>query len=137
MIQLGSSTLHVVLVDMFNDMLTRGYLDPSWHNTIFQMLPKAGDLKDPSNWRPIAILPVVYKIFSKILCNRLRGILNDYQPDDQYAFRPNRNINDVFIILESMIGKCIEYDTPLWLVSLDLRKAFVAKCSLRCVLYFR
>ena len=109
---------------MFNDMLTRGYLDSTWHNTIFQMLPKSGDLNDPSNWRPIAILPVIYKIFSKILCNRLRGVLNEHQPDDQYAFRPNRNINDVFIILESMIGESIEYDTALWLVSLDLRKAF-------------
>ena len=124
MVKLGSPMLHTVLLDMFNDMLLRGYLDPSWHNTIFQMLPKSGDLKDPSNWRPIAILPVIYKIFSKMVCNRLRGILNEYQPDDQYAFRPNRNINDVFIILESMIGKSIEYDTPLWLVSLDLRKAF-------------
>ena len=124
MIKLGSPLLHTLLVDMFNDMLLRGYLDPSWHNTIFQMLPKSGDLKDPSNWRPIAILPVIYKIFSKMVCNRLRGVLNEYQPDDQYAFRPNRNINDVFIILESMIGKCMQYDTPLWMVSIDLRKAF-------------
>ena len=101
MIKFGSPLLHTVLVDMFNDMLLRGYLDLSWHNTIFQMLPKSGDLKDPSNWRPIAILPVIYKMFSKMVCNRLRRVLNVYQPDDQYAFRPNRNINDVFIILET------------------------------------
>ena len=35
-----------------------------------------------------------------------------------------RNINDVFIILESIVGKSIEYNTPLWLASIDLRKAF-------------
>ena len=82
MIKLGSPTLHVALVDMFNDMLMRRYLDSTWHNTIFQMLPKTSDLKDPSNWRPIDICAVIYKIFSKILCNRLRGVLNEYQPDD-------------------------------------------------------
>ena len=59
-----------------------------------------------------------------MLCNRLRGVFNEYQPDGQNGFRPMRNINDVFIILESMVGKSIEYNTPLWLASTDLRKAF-------------
>ena len=59
-----------------------------------------------------------------MLYNRLRGTLHSYQPDDQYGFRPNRDINDVFIILENLVGKSIEFNTPLWLVSLDLRKAF-------------
>ena len=82
MIKNGSPLLHNSLLLMFNDMLLHGRLDSTWHNTIFQMLPKSGDLKNASNWRPIAILPVLYKIFSKMLCNRLRGVLNEYQPDD-------------------------------------------------------
>ena len=124
MIQHGSPLLHNSLLLMFTDMLSCGRLDNTWYNTIFIMLPKSGDLKNASNWRPIAILPVLYKIFSKMLCNRLRVVLNEHQSDDQYGFRPLRNINDVFIILESMVGKSIEYNSPLWLASIDLRKAF-------------
>ena len=115
MIHHGSSLLHVVLLDIFNDMLIRGYLDPSWHNTVFQILPKSGDLKEPSNWRPIAILPVVYKIFSKMLCNRLRDVLLEHQPDDQYAFRPSRDINDVFF---HYLGKCSWKKYGVWLATL-------------------
>ena len=36
MIKHGSSALHNSLVSMFNDMLQRGHLDSTWHNTIFK-----------------------------------------------------------------------------------------------------
>ena len=45
MIKNGSPLLHNSLLLMFNDMLLHGRLDSTWHNTIFQMLPKSGDPK--------------------------------------------------------------------------------------------
>ena len=33
-------------------------------------------------------------------------------------------IEDVFCILENMIGRSDEWNIPLWMISLDLRKAF-------------
>ena len=88
------------------------------------MLPKSGDLKNPSNWRPIAILPILYKIFAKMLYYRLYPILDQYQPDDQFGFRKDKRIEDIFAILENIIGKTDEWNLPVWMISLDLRKAF-------------
>ena len=88
------------------------------------MLPKSGDLKDPSNWRPIAILPILYKIFSRLLYHRLKVFLDPEQSDDQYGFQKDKRIEDVFCVLENVIGKSIEFQIPLWMVSIDMRKAF-------------
>ena len=90
----------------------------------FSMFPKGGDLSCASNWRPIAILPILYKIFAKMLYYRLYPILDAYQPDDQFGFRKNKRIEDVFAILENIIGKTDEWNIPVWTISLDLRKAF-------------
>ena len=109
---------------MYNSILATGQIPPNWHVTVFHMLPKSGDLKDPSNWRPIAILPIVYKIFVRMVYNRLSPILEKEQSHDQFGFRRDRRIEDVFAILESVISKTIEWNLPLWMVSIDLRKAF-------------
>ena len=88
------------------------------------MLPKNGGLNCASNWRPIAILPILYKIFAKMLYYRLYPILDAYQPDDQFGFRRNKRIEDVFAILENIISKADEWNLPVCMISLDLRKAF-------------
>ena len=40
----------------YNHILVTGKIEDNWHTTLFTMLLKSGDLNDPSNWCPIAIL---------------------------------------------------------------------------------
>jgi hypothetical protein len=56
--------------------------------------------------------------------NRIRNTLDEQQADDQMGFRSKRGTDDALIVLESVVGKCIEFNIPLWFVSLDLRMAF-------------
>ena len=53
------------LLDVFNHMLSTDIIQDDWHTTLFSMLPRSGNLNDPANWRPIAILPIFYKIFTR------------------------------------------------------------------------
>ena len=46
------------------------------------------------------------------------------QTSDQFGFRPGRSINDILAILESMNSRSHEWHVPIWIVSLDLKKAF-------------
>lgn len=124
MIKHAGPRVHQVLLDMYNQILSSGCVPDNWHVTIFTMLPKNGDLSDASNWRPIAILPILYKLFAKLLHKRLKYILEREQSDEQFGFRPHRRIDDVFTILEDVIGKCNEWNLPLWMASLDLKKTF-------------
>ena len=115
---------HFKLLELFNNIILQGRIDDDWHVTIFNMIPKSGDLQNPANWRPIAILPILYKIFPRMIYHRLHPILDRHQSNDQFGFRPACRIDDAFIVLENMIGKSIEFNTPLWMASIDLRKAF-------------
>ena len=124
MVKHGSPILHQQILDSFNLILSTGIIPRNWHVTIFSMLPKTGNLQCVSNWRPIAILPILYKVFAKMLYYRLSPILDCQQADAQFGFRRKKRIDDVFVILENMIGKTDEWNVPLWMISLDLRKAF-------------
>lgn len=124
MIKYADAFVYQALLDAYNKILTDGTIPDDWHVTVFTMLPKHGNLNDASNWRPIAILPILYKIFSRMIYNRLQPILESHQSDDQFGFRPKRRIDNVFTILENVIGKSNEWNLPLWMISLDLRKAF-------------
>ena len=124
MIKYAGVGFQTVLLKFYNDIIYCTKIPENWHVTIFSMLPKSGNLECPSNWRPIAMLPILYKIFAKMLYYRLYPILDVCQANSQFGFRRNKRIEDVFAILESIIGKANEWNLPLWMISLDLRKAF-------------
>ena len=101
-----------------------GEIPKDWKELVYVMLPKTGDSTDPSNWRPIAVLSAVYKIFAKILHSRIGVTLEQQQPSEQMGFRPGRSTGDALVILESVVGNALEWNLPLWVVSVDLSKAF-------------
>jgi len=88
------------------------------------MLPKSGDPHDPGNWRPLAILDASYKVFAKVLYQRLAPILEPVQSDDQMGFRAKRGTDDALVIVESVIATSLEYRLPVYVLSIDLSKAF-------------
>ena len=99
MFKYGNIELRACLLNIFNDILKSGCFDESWRATLFTMLPKMGDTSRPSCWRPIAILKMSYKIFSKLICQRLRATLDSHQSIDQTGFRPGAGIEGAKTIL--------------------------------------
>ena len=124
MFKYSNIPLQECLLNMYNSMLASGSFETSWQHTLFTMLPKPGDSSQPNNWRPIAVLKITYKIFSRLLYNRLRVVMDDQQPYDQTGFRPNTGIDDAFVVLECLSSKSLEWNAPIWFASLDLTKAF-------------
>ena len=80
--------LHQRLAETYNHMLRQGTFEPDWYHTVLTMLPKSGDLTDPGNWRPIAVLRTLYKLMSKMLLHRLQPMLDAQQSADQFGSRP-------------------------------------------------
>ena len=88
------------------------------------MLPKDGDTRQLKNWRPIAILPIMYKLFARLLYNRISPTLFNRQSEQQHAFTPDKRIEDALLQAEVVIEYALEFNVPVWLLSMDLRKAF-------------
>jgi len=123
MFKYGGRSLHEVLLGIYNRMLRDQCLEPSWQESLFKMIPKPGDVAEVSNWRPIAVLRITYKIFAKLIHWRIHPFLDKGQSRDQVGFRHKLGVDHAFAVLETMVGKCIEWREPLWIASLDLRKA--------------
>ena len=124
MIKYANESFKEALLGFLNQILIDGRFDESWHTTILQMLPKDGDLGELSNWRPIALLPIFYKVFSKLVYNRISIQLFQYQSWDQHGFTPGIRIEDALLCAEVVLEYHEEFTLPIWMLSMDMRKAF-------------
>ena len=68
-----SSDLFVeYMVLLFNDVLClRKGVPAAWRKTKLTVVFKKGDRQQVGNYRPIAIISVLYKVFSRVVCKRL------------------------------------------------------------------
>ena len=89
-----------------------------------KVLLKKGNPQLPDNYRPIAIIPMLYKLFSKILHARVKHILVAAQSVDQAGFRPGFSCDDHLFAVTLIADKLKEFHKPLWLVVVDFKKAF-------------
>ena len=87
------------------------------------LLYKKGDLHDIGNYR-ICLLSVIYKLFTRVILNRIGRTLDEQQPIEQAGFRRGFSTIDHIHTLTSLIEVSREYKMPLCLTSIDLKKAF-------------
>ena len=85
------------------------------------MVPKCGDLQQIKNRRPIAIVKTTNKIFAKVLCDRLRPLLETEQSMDQVGFRQSVVLTTRWLCLKLFAVRAfIEWNSEIWFASLDL-----------------
>ena len=88
------------------------------------MLPKDGDSQDVANWRPIVILPILYKLFVRLIYKRVASTLFGVQSRDQHAFTPKIRLEDALFCVEVATEFANEFNIPVWMISMAMRKAF-------------
>eukprot|EP00973_Karenia_brevis_P080662 11189936-Karenia_brevis.AAC.1 len=85
-----------------------------WRQTFITLLHKKGDTRQPGNYRPISLLPIMYKLFSRVLRSRIQKKLDEAQNGDQAGFRSGYSCDDHLLTIVLLIEKCSEYQLPLW-----------------------
>ena len=105
--------------------IEKGELSCEQRRGIITLIPKAGkDLKLIKNWRPISVLNVDYKIYAKVLANRLKPVLPSIINRDQLAYIQDRLIGENIRIVKDLIDYCQLFNVEGILMLIDFEKAF-------------
>ena len=76
---------------------------PELNKTNISLIPKINNPKRMTNFHPISLCNVVYKLISKILANHLKALLPHIISKNQNAFTSDRLITDnVLVAFELM-----------------------------------
>ncbi|KAE9412639.1 hypothetical protein Angca_007100, partial [Angiostrongylus cantonensis] len=95
-----------------------------WKTSMIVLLFKKGNLHDIGNYRPICLLSVVYKHFTRVIINSIGRTLDEGQPYEQAWFRKGFSTMDHIHTIARPIEISREYKRPLSLPFIDLQKAF-------------
>ncbi|CAB4028427.1 Hypothetical predicted protein, partial [Paramuricea clavata] len=125
---------HLKLVDpdckvlslIYNKCLEEKKIPSSWKQSSTILIYKKGSSDDPSNFRPIALMLCIYKLFTSILAARISNfaINKDLISNEQKSAKPSEGCHEHSYTLQSVVADCKRNYKNCFLAWLDLRNAF-------------
>lgn len=110
------------LVHDFNEFLSVK-VRPVWKKGILTLIPKTGDLGDIGNWRPISLLNVEWKIFTRIIDRRIRAQWESRCGDWQIGFLKGHWMGEHHLTLQALL-KTHRHAPTGGVLFIDFRKAY-------------
>ena len=135
----GGTSVAEQLLTLFTKIWENGVVPQDLKNaTIVHLSKNKGDRMSCDNHRGISLLCIAGKIFARLLLNRLYKHIDDIGvvPESQCGFRSGRGTTDMNFALRQIQEKCRLHGQDLYLVFIDLTKAFdtINRESLWCIL---
>eukprot|EP00253_Pinus_taeda_P013002 PITA_13002 len=124
------------LLQMIEESRTTGHIHSHISLTLIALIPKKPDAETFSDYRPISLCNISFKIISKIIAERIKGILAIHLTSDQHAFLKGRNIMDAVASTQECIHSIFTNDLDGAILKIDLQKAYdyVDWGFIRCLL---
>ena len=128
MIKLCGQHLYIPLKVIFENILKTGIFPDQWKEANVTPVHKKNDKQLISNYRPISLLPILAKVFERIIFKNVFKCLlsNNLITKNQSGFRPGDSVTNQLLALVNDIhlafdnNRCLEVRS----VYLDLSKAF-------------
>ena len=113
------------LAAIFNASLREGYVPPLWKSVEIVPVPKINPPSSIQNdLRPIAILPVLAKVFESMVGRELLKFLEPNLDDTQFGSRKRRSTTHAIIALLHSWMESLDCGGSVRSVFVDFRKAF-------------
>ena len=117
--------LKTLLFESYEYSITVGFLSASQKQAIIKLLEKRDkDKRYICNWRPISLLNVDTKIFSKTAASRLIPVLPTIINADQTAYVKGRFIGESIRLVSDILDYCKSENIEAFILTADLEKAF-------------
>ena len=114
-----------ILLNVYKESITCGELTVSQRQSVITLLEKNGkDKLFIENWRPISLINVDTKLFSKCLAYRMKEVLPRIVHENQVAYINGRFIGEGIEVIDGMINYVNECNLPAILLAIDFKKAF-------------
>ncbi|UYV84831.1 hypothetical protein LAZ67_X003647 [Cordylochernes scorpioides] len=117
----------LLLKQLYNSVMMTGKYPAIWTNSTIHPIFKNGYKNSPSNYRGIALISNVSKLFTSILRSRLEEWVEGRRviPENQAGFRKGRSCIDHIFTLTTLIQLSLRKKRgKLYVFFVDLRKAF-------------
>ena len=114
------------MTNVVRNFYTTGIIPPHLNDTHIALIPKKLVCHLPSDFRPISLCNVIYKIIAKSLANRLKQHLPDYVHPSQQAFIEGRRISNNIIVAQEISHSfsLSSFDGHDFMIKIDLAKHF-------------
>jgi hypothetical protein len=121
---------HIIGEDLTDEVLlavNSRVIPEGWNHTTIVLIPKVESPESITQFRPISLCNVVYKVIAKLLANRLKHILTYIITPNQSAFVPGRLITDNILVAYESYHTIKSKKTGKYgicAVKLDMHKAY-------------
>lgn len=124
LIKYGGAELWDRILDLVKMVWEEEAVVRDWKDATIIPIPKKGNLQVCDNWRGISLLDVVGKLFARVIQERLQVIAEEILPESQCGFRKSRGCVDMIFVARQLVEKTIEHDDTLFVLFVDLKKAY-------------
>ena len=126
LLRIAAPGISASLASLFNHSLESGQIPQEWKSANVTPVQKGGSNVDISNFRPVSVLPVVSKVFERLLHQQLYDYLQHYSilHPVQSGFRPQHTTQDVLVSMVDNWRKALDENELVGVAMVDLSKAF-------------
>ena len=127
LVRLSFNVIGSILLHLVNSSLSLSEVPPSWKHSLVFPIFKSGDHSNPSNFRPISIVPTVAKIVERaVQQQQLYGYLsrNHLLSSSLHGFRPGHSTETALTSISDLILSANDRGEVSLLCLLDFSKCF-------------
>lgn len=120
-------TVNSVVIQIVLDFLNHGVVLPRFHEMHIVLIPKNKSPERVTNYRPISLCNVIYKLASKVVANWMKMMLKDIVEENQSAFVAKRLITDNTLVTHEVMNHINRKRKGKWgemALKLDMSKAY-------------
>lgn len=122
LLKCGREAVITKVCELIQDVWITGMMPERWRRGTICPIHKKNDKAVCGNYRGIALLSIVYKVFMKILAWRLGPLVEDVIREYQCGFRQNRSVHHI-------LEKCYKYKIYLYQLYVNFKQAYNSEQS--------